>query len=150
MNNMATDMSQILGQVLNVRNNYGAPDSFKNKVRVKSKDMEDRVITIDEVIIMTKAKKDKNTGEYIKSKDGTHIIHQPYAYVAFDGDKYFSTKSSLMIEQFQAISNIEIPRYEKAEIPVKGVKGITAKVGSEEVKYADNNTYSQPVLISAE
>ena len=147
---MTTDMSQILGQVLNARNNYGAPDSFKNKVRVKSEDMDGMVITIDEVIIMTKAKKDKDTGEYVKSKDGTKIIHQPYAYVAFNGDKYFSTKSALMIEQFQAISDIEIPRYERAEIPVKGVKGITAKVGSEKVKYADDKMYSQPVLVSTD
>lgn len=150
MNNMATDMSQILGQVLNARNNYGAPDSFKNKVRVKSEDIDGKVITIDEVIILTKAKKDKDTGEFIKSKDGTKIIHQPYAYIAFDGDKYFSTKSALMIEQFQAISNIEIPRYERAEIPVKGVKGITAKVGSEKAQYADKKMYPQPVLVDAE
>lgn len=150
MNNMATDMSQILGKVLNARNNYGAPDSFKDKVRVKGEDMDGKVITIDEVVIMTKAKKDKDTGEYIKSKDGTKIIHQPYAYIAFDGDKYFSTKSALMIEQFQAISDIEIPRYEKAEIPVKGVKGITSKVVTEKVKYADGKMYPQPVLVSTE
>lgn len=146
---MATDMSQILGQVLNARNNYGAPDSFKNKTRVKSEDMSGQTITIDEVVILTKVKRDDN-GEIVKSKDGTKDIYQPYAYIAYDGDKYFSTKSALMIEQFVAISGIEIPRYEKAELNVKGVKGVTAKVSEEKVKYADGKMYSQPVLISAE
>lgn len=146
---MATNMSQILGQVLNARNNYGAPDSFKNKVRVKVEDIGDEVITIDEVIILTKLKKDDD-GNIVKSKDGTKDIYQPFAYVSFNVDKYFSTKSAIMIEQFVTISGVEIPRYEKAEIPVKGVKGITAKIGSEKVKYANKQFYPQPVLVDAE
>lgn len=144
-----TSMSETLNTVLTMRKNFGAPESFKIKEPVKVTDLTNQVITIDEVIVSNKVKKDKD-GNVIKTKDGQKEIYQPFVYVAFDGDKYFSTASQLMLEQFEAIAGKQLRAYEKSEVPVKGVKGLTVKVSTEKVKYRDGKMYDQAVLVDAE
>lgn len=144
-----TSMSATLSTVLTMRKNYGAPESMKLREPVKVTDLTGQTITIDEVIVSNKVKKDKD-GNVVMTKDGQKEIYQPYVYVAFDNDKYFSTASQLMLEQFETIAKTQLRAFEKSEIPVKGVKGLVAKVSSEKVKYRDGKMYDQPVLVDAE
>jgi hypothetical protein len=132
-----------------MRKNFGAPESMKLREPVKVTELNGQVITIDEVVISNKVKKDKD-GKVVMTKDGQKEIYQPFVYVAFDNDKYFSTASQLMLEQFEAISKTQLRAYEKTEIPVKGVKGMVVKVSSEKVKYRDGKMYDQAVLVDAE
>ena len=142
-------MSETLNTVMTMRKNFGAPDSMKLREPVKVSDLTGSVITIDEVIVSNKVKKDKD-GNVIHTKDGQKEIYQPYVYVAFDGNKYFSTASQLMLEQFESIARTQLRAYEKSEIPVKGVKGLVVKVATEKVKYRDGKLYDQAVLVDAE
>jgi hypothetical protein len=134
---------------MTMRKNFGAPESMKLKEPVKVADLMNQNITIDEVIVSNKVKKDEN-GNPIMTKDGQKEIYQPYVYVAFDEKFYFSTASQLMLEQFEALSKTELRKYEKSEVPVKGVQGMKAKVSSEKVKYRDGKMYDQAVLVDPE
>ena len=144
-----TSMSETLSTVLTMRKNFGAPESMKLREPVKVTELTGQVITIDEVIVSNKVKKDKD-GNVVMTKDGQKEIYQPFVYVAYNDNFYFSTASQLMLEQFEAIAKTQLRAYEKSEIPVKGVKGMTVKVSSEKVKYRDGKMYDQAVLVDAE
>ena len=146
---MTTSMSEIAHNVMMARKNFGAPESMRMREAVKTTDMKDKVITIDEIVVMNKVKRDDD-GNPIMTKDGQKEIYQPYVYVAFDGDKFFSTKSSILVEQLEALSGEQLVYYEKKEVPVKKAKGLTVKVGSEDVKYRDGKMYGQIIFKDAE
>ena len=144
-----TSFNQLAKDVLTMRKNYGAPESMKLREPIKTQDMINKSITIDEIIIMNKVKKDDD-GNIIMTKDGQKEIYQPFVYVAFDGDKYFSTKSQLLIDQLVALSGQELVFYEKKDVSVNKVKGLKAKIITEKVKYRDGKYYDQVLFDDAE
>ena len=144
-----TSFNQLARDVLTKRKNYGAPESMQLREPVKTQDMTNKIITIDEIVVSNKVKKDDD-GNIIMTKDGQKEIYQPFVYVAFDGDKYFSTKSQLLIDQLTALSGQELVFYEKKEVSVNKVKGLKATVSTEKVKYRDGKYYDQVILKDAE
>lgn len=146
---MTTSMSQLAHDVMTARKNFGAPESMKLREPVKTTDMYGKTIIIDEIVVMNKVKKD-DQGNVIMTKDGQKEIYQPFVYVAFDGDKYFSTKSSILIEQLEALSGIDLVYYEKKEVIVPEVKGLKALISTEKVKYRDGKLYDQCIFKDAE
>lgn len=144
-----TSFNQLAKDVLTARKNFGAPESMKLREPVKTNDMTNKVITIDEIIVSNKVKKDDD-GNIIMTKDGQREIYQPFVYVAFDGDKYFSTKSQLLIDQLVALSKQELVFYEKKEVPVKGVSGLKVTISTEKVRYRDGKMYDQVIFKDAE
>lgn len=144
-----TSFNQLAKDVLTARKNFGAPESMKLREPVKTNDMTNKVITIDEIIVSNKVKKDDD-GNVIMTKDGQREIYQPFVYVAFDGDKYFSTKSQLLIDQLVALSKQELVFYEKKEVPVKSVSGLKVTISTEKVRYRDGKMYDQVIFKDAE
>lgn len=132
--------SAIAKDVMTARKNFGAPDSMKLKDSIESKDMVGKTITIDEIIVINRVKVDKETKEIIKTKKGEDV-YQAVAYVAFDGDKFFATKSAILIEQLASFCGYELVFNEKKDIVVDGVKGMTVTVSEDKVKYRDGKMY---------
>jgi hypothetical protein len=144
-----TSFSLAARDVMTMRKNFGAPESMKLLEPVKTQDMTGKTITIDEIIVSNKVKKDEN-GNVIMTKDGQKEIYQPFVYVAFDNGFYFSTKSQLLIDQLKTITGQELVFYEKKEVPVNIKKGTKAKISTEKVKYRDGKMYDQVVFTDAE
>lgn len=144
-----TSFNQLATDVMNMRKNFGAPESMKLLIRVPIDEVVNKTITIDEIIVSNKVKKDDD-GNVIKTKDGQKEIYQPFVYVAFDDGKYFSTKSQLLIDQLVTLTGQELVVYEKKEIPVNKVKGLKVKVSTEKVKYRDGKMYDQYLFLDAD
>lgn len=144
-----TSFNQLATDVLNMRKNFGAPESMKLLIRVPIDEVVNKTITIDEIVVSNKVKKDDN-GNIVMTKDGQKEIYQPFVYVAFDDGKYFSTKSQLLIDQLETLTGQELTVYEKKEIPVNKVKGLKVKVSTEKVKYRDGKMYDQYLFLDAE
>lgn len=142
-------MTEVAKNVMRARMNYGAPESMKLRESTKVSDVTGKTITIDEIVVSNKVKKDKD-GNVVKTKDGEKEIYQPYIYVAYDGDFYFSTASQILLEQLEALSGQELRAYEKLEVKVKKVDGLKVLVSSEKVKYRDGKFYDQAIFNDAE
>ena len=142
-------MTEVAKNVMRARMNYGAPESMKLRESTKVSDVTGKTITIDEIVVSNKVKKDKD-GNVVKTKDGEKEIYQPYIYVAYDGDFYFSTASQILLEQLEALSGQELRAYEKLEVKVKKVDGLKVLVSSEKVKYRDGKLYDQAIFKDAE
>lgn len=144
-----TSFNQLATDVLNMRKNFGAPESMKLLIRVPIDEVVNKTITIDEIVVSNKVKKDDN-GNTVMTKDGQKEIYQPFVYVAFDDGKYFSTKSQLLIDQLETLTGQELVVYEKKEVPVNKVKGLKVKVSTEKVKYRDGKMYDQYLFLDAD
>ena len=145
--------NQLGKEVKLMRANYGAPESFMLKEKVKTSDMSKQKIVLDTIIVVNQVKQEKNKeGKYVnvKSKDGTMDIYQTLAYVGFDGDKYFVTKSQLLIRQLERLTGQKLVHYEPKEIEIQQIKGTTVIVGSESVRYGDGQNYNQIIFEDAE
>ena len=132
-----------------MRKNFGAPESMKLLKRIPVEELVGKTITIDEIIVSNKVKKDDN-GNVIMTKDGQKEIYQPFVYVAFDDGSYFSTKSQLLVDQLETLTGQELAVFEKKEIPVNKVKGTKVKVSTEKVKYRDGKMYDQYLFLDAD
>ena len=144
-----TSFNQLATDVMNMRKNFGAPESMKLLKRIPVEELVGKTITIDEIIVSNKVKKDDN-GNVIMTKDGQKEIYQPFVYVAFDDGSYFSTKSQLLVDQLETLTGQELAVFEKKEIPVNKVKGTKVKVSTEKVKYRDGKMYDQYLFLDAE
>lgn len=144
-----TSFNQLATDVLNMRKNFGAPESMKLLIRIPIDEVVNKTITIDEIVVSNKVKKDDN-GNTVMTKDGQKEIYQPFVYVAFDDGKYFSTKSQLLIDQLVTLTGQELVVYEKKEVPVNKVKGLKVKVSTEKVKYRDGKMYDQYLFLDAD
>lgn len=139
---------ELAKNVMTKRKNFGAPENMMLKDMVETKDMFGKTITIDNIIVRNKLKVDKDTKEVIKSKKGEDI-YQTVVYIAFDGDKFFATKSALIIEEIKMITNTEIVFREKKDIEITDFNGKKVKIGAGKVKYADKKEYDQPIFVDA-
>jgi len=137
--------SAIAKDVMTARKNFGAPDSMKLKDAIDSKEMVGKIITIDEIIVINRVKIDKDTKEIIKTKKGEDV-YQAIAYVAFDGDKFFATKSAILIEQLASFCGYQLTCNEKKDIAVDGVKGMTVTIAEDKVKYRDGKMYNNIIF----
>ena len=146
---MSISFSKLGHDVMTERSNYGAPDSMKLKESIPSKDMEGRVITIDEVIVMNKKKYDKKKKEYVKNKNGEQV-YQGIAYVAFDGDKFFACKSAILITQLEKFAGKKLIAYDEVDFDVPNIKGTKVKIVTEKIKYKDENMYDNIIFADAE
>ena len=144
-----TSFNQLATDVMNMRKNFGAPESMKLLKRIPVEELVGKTITIDEIIVSNKVKKDDN-GNVIMTKDGQKEIYQPFVYVAFDDGSYFSTKSQLLVDQLETLTGQEHAVFEKKEIPVNKVKGTKVKVSTEKVKYRDGKMYDQYLFLDAD
>lgn len=144
-----TSFNQLATDVMNMRKNFGAPESMKLLKRIPVEELVGKTITIDEIIVSNKVKKDDN-GNVIMTKDGQKEIYQPFVYVAFDDGSYFSTKSQLLVDQLETLTGQELAVFEKKEIPVNKVKGTKVKVSTEKVKYRDGKMYDQYLFLDAD
>lgn len=139
---------EIAKNVMTKRKNFGAPEDMMLKEMVESKTMNGKTITIDSIIVRNKVKKDKDTGEVIKSKAGNDI-YQTVVYVAFDGDKFFATKSPLVIEELNEITSTKVNVMEKKDIVVDALNGKKVKVTTDKVRYADKKEYDNIIFVDA-
>lgn len=145
--------NQAVTEVKLIRLNYGAPKEFELRERVKTRDMNGKTITIDNLIVSNQIKKVKNDkGEYetVMTKDGTKPIYQPFVYVGFGKDKYFVTKSQMLIRQLERMTDKQLVYYELKDVKVDDVIGCTVVISGESVKYADGKDYEQIVFNDAE
>lgn len=148
-----TMFNQARNEVKLIRLNYGAPKEFELMERVKTRDMNGKVITIENLIVSNQIKKVKNNdGEYVTvmTKDGSKPIYQPLVYVAFDNGKYFVTKSQYLINQLVRLTNKTLVYYEPKDVKVDDVIGCKVKISGESVKYKDGKEYDQIVFEDAE
>ena len=148
-----TMFNQAVKEVKLIRLNYGAPKEFELRERVKTRDMNGKTITIDNLIVSNQIKKTKNEkGEYVTvmTKDGSKPIYQPLVYVGFDDTKYFVTKSQMLIRQLERLSNKTLVYYEEKDVKVDAVIGCKVLISGESVKYADGDYYEQIVFNDAE
>ena len=106
-------------------------------------------ITIDEVIVRNRKKYDKETKQIVKTKDGKDM-YQPIVYVAFDGDKFFASKSAILVEQMERFTDRKLTAYEEKDFEVADLKGVTVKLGNEKVKYRDGKEYDQLIFVDSE
>lgn len=136
-------------EVTTARKNWGAPESMKLKDSVSTRDITGKTITIDEVVVMNKKKFDKETKTIVKTKDGNEMF-QPIVYVAFGGDKFFATKSAILVEQLERFAKSKLTAYEEKDFVVPNVKGMTVKIGAEKVKYRDGKEYDQLIFVDDE
>ena len=146
---MATNFSDLAHDVITARKNWGAPESMKLKESVSTKDISGKTIVIDEVIVMNKKKYDKEKKDYVKTKDGKDI-YQPVTYVAFDGDKFFATKSALLVEQLERFTGKKLTAYEDKDFIIDNIKGMSVKIGGENTKYRDGKEYEQVIFLDSE
>lgn len=137
--------SAIAKDVMTARKNFGAPDSMKLKDAIDSKEMVGKTITIDEIVVINRVKVDNDTKEVIKTKKGDDV-YQAIAYVAFDGDKFFATKSAILIEQLSSFCGYQLTFNEKKDIAVDGVKGMTVTIAEDKVKYRDGKMYNNIIF----
>lgn len=142
------DFNATADKVMRMRANFGAPDSMKELERVSVTDLKDKVITIDQVVIVSTLTKDKDTKEVIKTKNGEDV-YTNYVYIAYDGRFYFSTKSQILLEQIERISGKELKMREKGEIAVNDLDGQKAKISSKKVRYSDGKEYENIILANA-
>lgn len=142
------DFNATADKVMRMRANFGAPDSMKELERVSVTDLKDKVITIDQVVIVSTLTKDKDTKEVIKTKNGEDV-YTNYVYIAYDGRFYFSTKSQILLEQIERISGKELKMREKGEIAVNDLDGQKAKISSKKVRYSDGKEYDNVILANA-
>ena len=145
--------NQAVTEVKLIRLNYGAPKEFELRERVKTRDMNGKTITIDNLIVSNQIKKVKNDkGEYetVMTKDGTKPIYQPFVYVGFGKDKYFVTKSQMLFRQLERMTDKQLVYYELKDVKVDDVIGCTVVISGESVKYADGKDYEQIVFNDAE
>lgn len=140
-----TNFGDIAKDVMTARKNFGAPESMKLKESIDSKDMVGKTITIDEVIVINRVKYDKETKEVIKAKDGSDI-YQAIAYIAFDGDKFFASKSAILIEQLETFSGTKLTAKEKKDFTVSKIAGESVTISTEKVKYRDGKMYDQIIF----
>lgn len=145
---MSTNFDNLAHEVVTARKNWGAPESMKLKESVSTKDIAGKTVVIDEVVVVNKKKYDKETKTIVKTKDGKDI-YQPIVYVAFDGDKFFATKSAILVEQLERFAKQKLTTYEEKDFLVADLKGITVKISSEKVKYRDGKEYDQIILADA-
>ena len=145
---MSTNFDNLAHEVVTARKNWGAPESMKLKESVSTKDIAGKTVVIDEVVVVNKKKYDKETKTIVKTKDGKDI-YQPIVYVAFDGDKFFATKSAILVEQLERFAKQKLTAYEEKDFLVADLKGITVKISSEKVKYRDGKEYDQIILADA-
>lgn len=146
---MTTSFNQLAHDVVTARKNWGAPESMKLKESVSTKTLPGVTITIDEVIVMNKKKYDKTTKKVVLTKDGKEM-YQPVVYVAFDGTKFFVSKSALLVEQLEKFSGKKLTAYELKDFKVDEIKGITVKISAEKTKYRNGEEYDQLIFADAE
>lgn len=146
---MTTSFDKLAHDVVTARKNWGAPESMKLKESVSTKTLPGVKITIDEVIVMNKKKYDKETKKVVLTKDGKEM-YQPVVYVAFDGDKFFVSKSAILVEQLEKFSGKKLTAYELKDFKVDEIKGMTVKISAEKTKYRDGKEYDQLIFADAE
>lgn len=144
------DFNQSAKNVMLARKNYGSPKTMLHRINVSSQELVGKTITIEDIVISIKPKRDNETKEPILNKDGKQI-YQPYAYVAYDGDKYFVSKSGILIEQIESISDTQLRGiYEQKEISIDTLNGETVSIGTEKVPYrGTGKDYDQIIFKSA-
>lgn len=146
---MTTSFNKLAHEVATARKNWGAPEDMKLRDSVSTKTLAGNVITIDSVVVMNKKKYDKKTKDIVKTKDGK-IMYQPVVYVAYGGDKFFVSKSAILVEQLERFSGKKLTAYEEKDFVVDAIAGLTVKIGAEKVKYKDGNEYDQLIFVDAE
>lgn len=142
---------EIAKNVMTKRKNFGAPESMMLKEMTEVKNMVGKTITIDSIIVRNKLKKDKDTGEVLKSKTGNDI-YQSVVYVAYDKEYFFATKSPLIIEQLKEIVGKDIQVKEVKDIIIDNLNGEKAKIGTDKVplgKGKDKKDYDYPIFVDA-
>ena len=146
---MATNFNELAHNVVTARKNWGAPEDFKLRECVPKKEYEGKTITIDSVVVMNKLKRDKETKEIVKTKDGKDM-YEPIVYVAYGGDKFLVSKSAILVEQLERFSGKKLVAYEKKDFVVGELEGVTVKLTNEKVKYRDGKEYDQLIFADAE
>lgn len=146
---MATSFSKLAHDVVIERKNWGAPESMKLRESVSTRGLTGNTITIDSVVVMNKKKYDKETKEVVKTKDGNDM-YQPIVYVAFDKDKFFVSKSAILVEQLEKFTGKKLTAYEQKDFVIDDIEGLTVKIGAEKVKYRDGKEYDQLIFVDAE
>ena len=146
---MAKSFDNLAKEVVTARKNWGAPESMKLKDSVSTREWSGKTITIDEVIVRNRKKYDKETKQIVKTKDGKDM-YQPIVYVAFDGDKFFASKSAILVEQMERFTDRKLTAYEEKDFEVADLKGVTVKLGNEKVKYRDGKEYDQLIFVDSE
>lgn len=137
--------------VIKTRQNFGCPDSMREYQNVPATDYKRKTITIKECVVVNKPKKDRDTKDYIRNKNGD-IIYQPITYISFneDGeDKFFATSSKVLVEQLAKIEDKQLVYYEDKTIVCDTVAGQKCKIGSMKVKYRDGQEYDNLILEDA-
>ena len=142
-NNMT--FSDIAKNVIRARENFSAPEAFKLRERADTSTMAGKKITIDEIYVVSKVKYDSETKEPILKKDGTPVFQQ-YVYVGFDKDKFFQTKSMILLEQLEMLYGQTLKVNEVKEIKVNIPENTPVVVGTEKVRYADKKLYDQIIF----
>ena len=142
------DFNATADKVMKMRANLGAPDSMKTLERVSVNDLKDKVITIDEVCIVSTITKKKDTKEVVKTKDGKDV-YTNYVYVAFDKEYYFSTKSQILLEQIEDIVGKKLKMDSKGEVKVKDLAGETVRISAKKVRYSDGKDYDNVIFANA-
>lgn len=150
---MATSFNNLAHEVVTARKNWGAPKSMQLKESISTRELAGKKIVIDEIVVMNKKKIDKETKTVVKTKDGKEMF-QPVVYVAFDKDNFFATKSAILVEQLERLTNKKLAVYEEKDFVVTDIetdlKGKEVKIGAEKVKYRDGKEYDQLILLDAE
>lgn len=142
------DFNATADKVMRMRANFGAPETMKDLQRVSVTDLKDKVITIDQVVVVSSLTKDKDTKEVIKTKNGEDV-YTNYVYIAYNGDFYFSTKSQILLEQLEEISGKILKMKEKGEIAINDLDGVKAKISAKKVRYSDGKEYDNVILANA-
>jgi len=146
---MTTSFDKLAHEVVTARKNWGAPDSMKLKESISTKTLDGKTITIDSVVVMNKKKYDSKTKQIVTTKDGK-TIYQPLVYVAFDKDKFFVTKSAILVEQLERFTGKKLVAYEEKDFVISEMEGLTVKIGKEKVKYKDGDYYDQLIFTDSE
>ena len=150
---MTTKLNQLAKEVMLIRKNYGAPEQFALKERVKTRDMNNKIITVDCIVVSNQVQKKKNdNGEYetVMTKDGSKPIYQPVVYIGFDKDKYFVTKSQLLVRQLERLTDKTLVYYDAKDIVIDELNNSKIKVSSDKVRYGDGEEYEQIIFNDAE
>lgn len=142
------DFNATADKIMKMRANFGAPESMKTLERVSVNDLKDKVITIDELCIVSTITKNKDTKEVVKTKDGKDV-YTNYVYVAFDKEYYFSTKSQILLEQIEDIVGKKLKMDSKGEVKVKDLAGETVRISAKKVRYSDGKDYDNVIFANA-
>lgn len=142
---MSIGFNNLARKVVTGNKNWGAPESMKYKECVPTNDMSGRTITIDECIVVNKKKYDPSSKTTLKNSRGEDI-YQPVVYVAFDGEFFFATKSSLLIGQLRMLTGKELVEYRDSSYEIPEVAGSRVSIGADKVKYRNGSYYDQLIF----